>query len=363
MFSDLPWIPIGLVLFFYSLSFALVSQKALNYLRKWLMSPIIYLDTFRNLIGSIRSSRPEEGNLAKRSTKVFIHFVISSSIVVIVFIASAIGISGLAQLIVNPTIAPIAPSLEFIQGAAILGILTALMTRVFSLQISDAVVKGVFFQGFAFLGFFILALVLYPSLVGSYFNSAFSAAGSLWSSAFIQTIVILYIAVFGLIEWFSLSSFQNVSVGLFRERRESLETGVQILLKDQIVASVKKILAETKPMRSIRWATGGGFENELEQAIFSSTNSQTLIRFIASQATVDGWGTTRATNMRRYTHVSPNVGFVRFMIINDEILIEVLPMPDGQDSSNTGMIVKHPLLVNDRILSFDNWYARLPQVA
>jgi hypothetical protein len=162
------------------------------------------------------------------------------------------------------------------------------------------------------------------------------------------------------VDWLSLTSSQNISVGLFRERRESLETGIQVLLKDQIVSSVKEILSRCNTLKSIRWATGGGFENELENAIFAKADNHTVIKFIASRRTVNEWGQSRARLMRDYTHVSSGVGFVRFMIINDDVLIEVLPMPDGRDESNAGMIVEHPLVVHERILTFDEWYDGSP---
>jgi hypothetical protein len=358
---EIQWITIGGLLFFYSLTFALVSQKALSYLRKWLMSPIIYIDTIRGLARSLSLARPSRQDSARRLVKVLAQFIISTSFVILVSIASTLGISGAIQIVANPSGTPSGPNLEIIQILAILGVLVALMTRTFSLLVSDALIKGVFFEGCAFLGALIVILSIQPQrLVEGYLNPLASTLVSLWSSSFIQILLVVFVVVFVCVDWLSLTSSQNISVGLFRERRESLETGIQVLLKDQIVSSVKEILSRCNTLKSIRWATGGGFENELENAIFAKADNHTVIKFIASRRTVNEWGQSRARLMRDYTHVSSGVGFVRFMIINDDVLIEVLPMPDGRDESNAGMIVEHPLVVHERILTFDEWYDGSP---
>jgi hypothetical protein len=362
--NEIAWATVfgGLLLF--SLTFSLLAQGALRYLRKWLLSPTIFMEGIQDVIRSGKRARTEnQKDIVVNFLEVLAHFSITTSYIIFVFLFSAIGISSVISSLVLPVGSSSSVNLPFIEGAILLGALIALMTRIFSLQISDALIKGVFFQGATTVATFAMLFLMQPfAFYDAYLTPSLRATMELWTNGFLPTTFIVFGIVFTLMEAVAFFRSPPISLGLFRERRESLETGVQCLLKDQIEDTVKAILDSCKEIKTIRWATAGGFE-DLEKDIFDTIDKQKnkpdCIKFITSQTTFENWQKNRkASRMIPYTRVSMDIGFVRFMIVNNEVLIEVLPMPEG-DSSNTGIVVRHPLVVQEHILAFDNWYDSL----
>jgi hypothetical protein len=346
-------------LFLFSLSFALIGQSALNHFRKWLLTPTVFIESLENLVRSARSAR-----VAKMKDpvvdflKVCTCITITSMFIIMVFLFSAIGFSSLISVLAGSSFVA-SVNLGFIEGAVIVGALVAIMTRVFSTQISDALIKAVFFQGTTAIAAYVLVFFLQPTMFyETHLGPTMALALELWTNGYLMNIFIVFGVVYISIELLSFARAPSISLGLFRERRESLETGTQCLLKDQIESTVKAVVGSCERIKTMRWATGGGFE-DLEPIIFEKCDQDTVIKFITSQATLDNWRANRLANrMIPYTRISADVGYVRFMIINDKVLIEVLPMPDS-NFSNTGIVIRHPLVVQERILAFDNWYDSL----
>lgn len=356
---DLGWSTVFIGLFLYSLSFALLAQKALGYLRKWLLCPTIFVESLVDVIESLRTPRMvRREDSVVNLIAVSVHLLVATTFIIMTFMFSAIGISSVISSLVAPANATGTQNFQFVEGAVIMGALVALMTRIFSVQISDALIKGVFFQGSTVIAAYAMLFLIQPqSFYEAYLSPSLMVAFKLWTGQFLPTVFIIFFTTFFAMEVLAFARSPPISMGLFRERLESLETGPQCLLKGQIISAVKEILGSYPRLRTIRWATGGGFE-ELKTYIFPKCDNQTIVRFIASAETINEWRNI-ANDMIPYTRVSQDVGFVRFMVINDEVLIEVLPMPDGKDS-NTGIVIRHPLIVQERILVFDNWYNQLP---
>jgi len=292
-------------------------------------------------------------------------FVLSQLIASYAFIATVFSISvcPISTLILRST--KQAVTMEDIQmgviSSAIIGTCISALMRIFVLFHSPKIIHILYLNAAISLSGILLFVYPFQVVPGAkeFFDPVGSALRELIPSFFLWEISGLLIVVVILTELAALASGRNVSIGIFNERREFIETVTQHLTREELLESVKESIGSANEIRWLTWEGDLGIGNELVQwkRNQEKQNKKYVLRILITPDVKKIWEDKGLLAEFQDHYKVTNVGLLRFLVFDRAFCIEALPMPPSlATGANTGIKTYEPSRVRELFSLFESWW-------